>query len=99
MDKNGKRVVLFSINGYSEQHDALLRQLIDEKINLFCAVGKDCKLWEEIVDELFVGEGEERDFELITTSHPDETFDEVIQFAETFHFEGIDNEKIRIIQV
>jgi len=94
-----KKVIVFSRNGYTEKHDDLLNRLIDEKILLFCAVGKDCKLYEEIMDELFVGKGDERDFDLITTSHPDETLDDVIQFAEMVDIAEIDNEKIKIIEV
>lgn len=94
-----KKVILFSKNGYSKKHDGVLNRLIDEKILLFCALGKDCRLWEDIMDELFVGEDIERDFFLITTSHPNETLDEVIQFAEMFEIEGIDSEKIKIIEI
>jgi hypothetical protein len=51
------------------------------------------------MDEIFVGKGEERDFFLITTWHEDETLDEVIDFAQKFDFEGIDNEKVEIIEI
>lgn len=94
-----KKVVLFSNNGYSKEHDDLLNQLIDRKILLFCVLGKDCELWHDIMDEIFVGEGEERDFFQITTSHENETLEEVIEFAEKYNFEGIDNEKVEIIKV
>ena len=99
MSNQSRKVILLSENGYSEKHDALLKSLIDEKILLFCAVGKDCQLWEDIMDELFIGEGEERDFDIITTSHPNETLEEVITFAEIFEFEGIDNHEIKIIEL
>ena len=94
-----KKVVLFSQNGYSEEHNELLNRLIDEKILLFCSVGKDCELWHDVMDEIFVGYGEERDFFMITTWHTDDTFDEVIEFAKDFDIEGIDNENIEIIKI
>jgi hypothetical protein len=56
-------------------------------------------LWEEQLDELFVGEGDERGFDLITTSHPGETLDELTQFAELFQIEAIENEKLNVIRV
>ena len=84
MSSQSKRVILFSKSGYSQKHDSLLNRLIDEKIHLFCAVGKDCELWHDVMDELFVGYKEERNFFMITTRHNDETLDEVIQFAESF---------------
>lgn len=94
-----RKVVLHSQNGYDAKHDQLLQRLIDEKILLFCVIGKDCELWHDIMDELFVGDGDERDFFMITTLHIDETLDEVIQFAKDYKFEGIDNEQIRIVEV
>ncbi len=36
---------------------------------------------------------------MITTWHINETLDEVIQFAEMYKIEGIDNQKIKIIQI
>ena len=94
-----KKVILFSINGYNEKHNALLQHLIDEKILLFCAIGKDCELWHDIIDEIYVGYGEERDFSMITTFHKNESLNEVIQFAEMYKIEGIENEKIKIIEL
>jgi len=96
---NAQKVVLFSTSGYAEKHDALLNLLIDEKILLFCAAGKDCELWHDIMDELFVGFGEERDFFMMTTWHTDESLEDVIGFAKSYDIEGIDNEKVEIIQV
>ncbi len=43
-----KKVILYSKTGYSAEHDSLLNLLIDDKVLLFCAVGKDCELWHDI---------------------------------------------------
>lgn len=99
MKIESKKVILNSKNGYSNEYDSLLNQLIEEKVLLFCVLGKDSELWHDIMDEIFVGEGEERDFYQITTSHTDETLDEVIEFAKNYKFEGIDNEKVQIIEI
>ncbi|MGI8786183.1 MAG: DUF7684 family protein [Pyrinomonadaceae bacterium] len=99
MSGTSKKIILYSKNGYSKKHDELLNRIIDEKILLFCVLGKDCELWHDIMDELFVGLGEERDFFMITTWHTNETLDEVIEFAKDYDFEGIDNKKIEIITV
>jgi hypothetical protein len=91
-----KRVVLHSISGYDCQHEALLQNLIDKKNLLFCAVGKDCKLWHDAIDELFVAGQIERDFDLLTTWHRNESLAKVIDFAEMFdEFGG----EIKIIEV
>ena len=94
-----KKAILFSKSGYCEKHDSLLNRLIDKKILLFCTVGKDCELWHDIMDEIFVGFGKERDFLMITTWHNDETLDNVVQFAKDFEIEGIENDNIEIITV
>ena len=84
MSDFAKKVVLNSINGYSEEHVTLLDSLIESKVLLFCAVGKDCELWREIMDELFVGTGDiERDFFMMTTWHYDETLEDAVEFAKS----------------
>lgn len=95
-----RKVILHSISRYDEQHNFFLKRLIDEKILLFCTVGKDCELFHDIMDELIVGDGTtELDFDMITTWHPNETIEEVIEFAKNFDIEGINNEEIQVIEV
>ena len=84
---NGNKVVLVSHSGYSEEHNALLQELIENKIELFCAVGVDCEDWEDAMDCICV----ELDANGIipgafctTTSHPNESVDDAIQFAENW---------------
>lgn len=93
------KVILNSQSGYDKIYDSLLENLIDEKVLLFCAVGKDCKLWHDVMDEFFVGNGEERDFFMITAWHAEESLEEVIKFAKDYDIQGIDNEKVEIIEV
>lgn len=99
MKVEAKRIILHSESGYSKKHDNVLKQLVDEKVLLFCTVGRDCELWHDVMDELYVGFGEERDFHMITTWHTNETLDEVIQFAEYFDIEGYNSKKIQIIEI
>ena len=84
---NAKRIVLVSKTGYDASHDDLLRDLIARKIGLFCAVGHDCELWEEAMDELVVGPNGEDTWHVTTTSHPGETTAEVVDFAKMFHLD------------
>ena len=78
------KVVLVSKSGYDPKHDHLLSRLVDERIELFCVVGKDAEIWEEIMDELYVGDGSARDFDLLTSSHPGESVQSVLDFAKSF---------------
>lgn len=99
MNIKAKKVILHSKNNYSEKYDELIKQIIDKKILLFCTVGKDCELWHDIMDEFYISDGQERDFFMITTWHNKQTLEEVIEFAKDFDIEGIDNDKIDIIEV
>lgn len=77
------KFVLVSETGYDKNHDQMLTSLLDQGYELFSVVGKDCQLWEEIMDEFSVGDGINSRF-IVTTSHPDETVEEVIEFAKSF---------------
>ena len=82
-----RKLVLVSETGYDQKHESLLRSLLDEGYELFCIVGVDCELWEEIMDEMAVGDGIESRY-ITTTSHPGESEDEVIEFATMFTVSG-----------
>lgn len=76
-----KKVILSTDEKYSSEHDEMLKELIERKIDLFCAVGKDCEKWEEALDWLCIGKnGEEIGF-VTTTSHPKESLEDVKAFA------------------
>jgi hypothetical protein len=79
-----KCVVLISETAYSESHRPLLRRILSEKPDLFSAVGVDCENWEEAMDWLCVDldvSGEMPGAFCNTTSHPDESVEEVMEFA------------------
>ncbi|MCE0557490.1 hypothetical protein [Motilimonas sp. E26] len=80
------KFVLVSVSGYKKEHDKLLKSLLNQKNELFCVVGKDCEVWEEIMDELSVGDGS-NPLPITTTSHPDESITDVIGFAQMFKIE------------
>ncbi len=78
------KVVLISESGYSSKHDALLLSFLDQGVELFSVVGRDCELWEEAMDDLVVG-GLESTRYITTTSHPGENVDDVMEFATAFN--------------
>ncbi|WP_223669014.1 hypothetical protein [Kangiella shandongensis] len=81
------RFVLISETGYQSEHDEILKAVLERGFELFCAVGKDCELWEEVMDELAVGDGIDSRY-ITTTSHPGESEEEVIEFAKSWIGEG-----------
>lgn len=82
---------------YDRAHDALLEKLLDRKIALFCAVGVDCRTWEDAMDWTYIGpDGASRGF-VVTTSHPDESLADVVAFAEAWHLD--EPSPVEIIEV
>ncbi|MGI9227531.1 MAG: DUF7684 family protein [Gammaproteobacteria bacterium] len=83
----GCKVVLISISGYKEEHNDLLQELIENEIELFSAVGIECQEWEEamgfVCAELDANDIKPNAF-CNTTSHPDESVEDVIKFAESW---------------
>ncbi len=88
-----RRFVLISESGYSSQHDQFLATLLDEGYELFSVVGKDCELWEEIMDEIAVGNGSNVRY-ITTTSHVGETVEDVIEFAKNWSTEKSSGVKV-----
>src|SRR5262245_49140197 len=84
-----KKLVLHCPNGYDVRLDAMVEEFIRDGVVFVGVVGKDCEKVEEIIDELVVGNGG-RSYELLTSSHPDESIDEALEFARslTGKFEG-----------
>lgn len=75
-----KKLVLHCPNGYDVRLDAMVEEFIRDGVVFVGVVGKDCEKVEEIIDELVVGNGG-RSYELLTSSHPDESIDEALEFA------------------
>jgi len=81
------KVVLISKDGYNPSHDPLLESILDRGVKLFCAVGKDCQEWEDAMDALCESR-EGASLSVVTTSHPDESIEKVIEFANTWPAPG-----------
>lgn len=94
---NAIKVILTTDEKYSPDHDEMLKELIQRKIVLFCTVGKDCENWEEAMDWLCIGENGEKIGFVTTTSHPNESLEEVKAFAKEWDTEG--SNEIEIIKI
>ena len=62
-----------------------MADLVESKVSLVCAVGRDAPEWEEALDLLCAEALSKSNHLIVTTSHPDETLEEVLAFAEAFH--------------
>ena len=94
---NAKKVILATDENYGSEHDEMLKELIERKIELFCVVGKDCEKWEEALDWMCIGENGEEIVFVTTTSHPNESLEEVKTFAKEWKTEG--NNDIEVIKI
>jgi hypothetical protein len=98
MNKNTKKVILFSSKNYSSKYEGILLELLKRKIELFCAVGKDCAKWEDAIDWLYVQNKKDDGYHITTTCHPDETLEEVKEFAKLF-VDKSNCTKVQIIEI
>jgi len=61
---------------------------IRDGVALIAIVGEGCAEIEERIDQLIVGDGSDRSRFVVTSSHPGETIEEVMQFASIFDAGG-----------
>lgn len=98
----GKCVVLVSNKGYSAAHEGRLRELLDEGIDLFCASGPRSATWEDAMDWLCVeldADGTLPGAFCNTTSHPNESVDEVLEFARNWNRLKGEEPDVRVLEI
>ena len=76
-----QKIVIYSKAGAKDSLDQLVEQFIIDGVKFVAVAGMDCALVEDIIDELVVGDGSDDKRFILTSSHPGESLDEVIQFA------------------
>ena len=86
---HAKKIVLHCPRGYEPRLDGLVEEFIRDGVSFVGVVGPDCAKVEDIIDELVVGEGE-RDYHILTSSHPAESVQQAVEFAQalTGEFKG-----------
>ena len=67
-----KKIVFHCRNGYEPRLDSLVEEFIQDGVIFVGIVGADCAKVKDIIDELVV-DFEDRDYELLTSSHPNES--------------------------
>jgi hypothetical protein len=72
-----EKVVLHTPSGYLPGLEAMVEQFIRDGVMLVAVVGKDCARIEDAVDAVVEDSGHF----VLTSSHPDETLDEAVEFA------------------
>jgi len=77
-----KKIVLHCARGYEGRIASLVEEFIRNGVTFVGVVGPDCAKVEEIIDELVVGDGS-REYHMLTSSHPGESIQEAVQFAQS----------------
>jgi hypothetical protein len=77
--------------------EGFVEQCLKDGVSLLAVFGLGCARIEDIIDEIVVGDGSDEDRFLCTTSHPDESFTDVLNLVSTWEFErGDPVEEIRL---
>lgn len=79
--KYSQKVVLHCPVGYRMGLDALVEQFVADGVKFVGVVGEDCDQVEDIIDELVVGDGTAPTRFILTSSHPSESIEDVVEFA------------------
>lgn len=96
---SAKKVILATDKPYSPEHENLLHDLYERRIELFCVWGVYCEDWETAMD-LYVTDLGRGDLphHITTTSHAGESLEEVVNMAEYWAINNGTNE-IEIIRI
>ena len=78
-----KKIVLHCSSGDKPALDQMVEDLINDGVLFVGIVGKDCEKVEDIIDELVVGDASRPGRFILTSSHPDESLADVVEFAES----------------
>ncbi len=77
-----EKIILFIVStDYEASLEKLVKELMQDGVTFVSVLGDDCQRAEEIIDELCVGDGTV-DYSMLTSSHPGESLDEVIEFSD-----------------
>lgn len=89
------KTILISSKKYSEFYKDQLENLVESGCKLFCIVGVDCDRWEDAIDCIL----EDSNLLIPTTSHPEETEEDVIEFAKSLYIQSDQHQNLRVIRI
>jgi hypothetical protein len=87
--KQSKKYLVVSKSGNTSEGCEIIRTLVTKSPKLIAFIGKDCAELEEICDEYCVGDGSQPVEGIVTTSHPNESLNEVTDFVERWELDSI----------
>lgn len=81
------KYILHSPVSDCSQLEQFIERCLKEKASLLAIIGPGCSELEDTIDEIVVGDGSDVTRFLCTTSHPDESFEDVFSFVQTWEFD------------
>ncbi|HEX6694786.1 MAG TPA: hypothetical protein VF035_08835 [Longimicrobiales bacterium] len=78
------KVVLLSKKMYDGSQDGILKELVRRDTALVCVTGVDAAFIEDMLDEFAATDDSGAGDRLITTSHTDDSLEQVLAFANAF---------------
>ena len=93
----GKKIVLHCPSGDKPVLDQMVEDFLNDGVLFVGVVGRDCEKVEDIIDELVVGDGSKPGRFILTSSHPDESLADAVEFAESLSddFSG----KVQVVEL
>jgi hypothetical protein len=93
-----KKIVLHCPHGATQRLDNLVEDFIRDGVIFVAVVGADSAHVEDIIDELVVGDGT-RDYQLLTSSHADESISAAVRFVQslTGEFAGSEVQVVNLL--
>jgi hypothetical protein len=85
-----RKIILRLIPGNENRLEPFVEQCLRDGVKFVAVMGDNCARIEELIDELVVGDGSDDGRFILTSSHPDERLESVIDFASslTGEYEG-----------
>ena len=85
---------MVSESGMSNEAEVMLRHHVSERPRIIAIFGKDCRAIEDLCDQI----SDELEIFVVTTSHPDESLDDVISMIKTFDRDEL-GEKFETVKI
>lgn len=87
-----KKLILQTPHGYRASLDGLVEEFLSDGVKFVAVVGPDCETVEDIIDELVVGNGDDPSRFLMTSSHPRDDLNSVLEFLASLEGEAFQGE-------
>ena len=91
------KVILNCRSGSNAPLATFVDQCLRDGVRLVAVMGTGCQEVEDIIDELVVGDGSDDGRFLLTSAHPGESLEDVLEFAGSFSADYGD--EIEIVQI